>query len=380
MLSHLADAWGQLAFPVLCFAVLFFLQYCWRFISRYRLARLHGCKPPVRYTHTEPFFGIDSLYESIKSRKANKYCLREQQLHHDLGNTFTSVLLGSRVVNTLEPGNLEAVFSTNFSDYEVGFRRRNAFQPLFGDSIFQSDGARWQMLRELLLACFSRAQTSQLELFELHAQNLLAAFPPDMHVFDLALFFHRYAADVSTEFLFGESIGSLQNPKNLEQGFLKAFGDAQSGCEFRWLLGRLTAIWPQPTFTKNVRLTHNFIQRYVEAALHRENLRNTKPSGDRDDTRILFIDQLGRRTQDRKAIQDEVMTLFFAGTDAMAALLVNMFFVFSKRPDVWDRLRLEVQQLGGKAPSLQQLKGLQYVQDCIRESTMPITPDSFFRM
>jgi cytochrome P450 len=297
-----------------------------------------------------------------------KYHHREQKLHQVHGKTYMSLLLGSWIVNTIEPENLEFLLSTNFSHYEVGFRRRNAFEPLFGKSIFQSDGARWKQLRTQLQQCFTRVETSQLALLEHHSQNLLAALPPDGQIFDLAIFLHRFAADVSTDFLFGESIDSIRNPKNLETGALKAFNDTHAGCEFRWLLGRLTVIWPQPTFMKNVRTTHQFIQQYVDVALQRRDSPSSKPSSATSVPRVLFIDQLSQRTQDRKNLRDELTTLYFAGTDAPAALLSNLFFMLSRRPDVWDRLRAEVKPLEGKPPSIEQLKKLRYVGDCIRES------------
>ncbi|GAB1206085.1 hypothetical protein APSETT445_004766 [Aspergillus pseudonomiae] len=348
-------------------AVVIFVLYLTQRIAHGRLAYAHGCQAPARYAHRDPFLGLDSLRDSMQARKSDKYFRREQQLHQAYGNTFMSLLLGSWMVNTIEPKNLEVLFSTKFTDYEVGFRRRNAFAPLFGKSIFQSDGARWQTLRSQLQLCFSRVQTSQLGLLERHCQRLLTALPPDNQNFDLALFLHRFAADVSTDFLFGESINSLENPRNLDSGALKAFADTHSTCELRWLLGSMSWIWPQRTFMKNVRLTHRFIQRYVDAALQREVAPPAKVSDQPNEQRILFIDQLRQRTQDPTALRDELTTLYFAGTDAPAALLINLFFVFSKRPHVWDRVRSEVQSLGGKLPDLQQLKGLRYVQDCIRE-------------
>lgn len=347
--------------------VAIFVLYLTQGIARRRFAYAHGCQAPPRYAHRDPILGLDSLRDSMQARKSDRYFRREQQLHQAYGNTFMSLLLGSWMVNTIEPKNLEVLFSTKFADYEVGFRRRNAFAPLFGKSIFQSDGARWQTLRSQLQLCFSRVQTSQLGLLESHCQRLLAALPPDNQKFDLALFLHRFAADVSTDFLFGESINSLENPQNLDGGALKAFADTHSTCELRWLLGSMSWLWPQRTFMKNVRLTHRFIQRYVDAALQREVTPPGKASDQQNEQRILFIDQLRQRTQDPIALRDELTTLYFAGTDAPAALLINLFFVFSKRPDVWDRVRSEVQSLGGKAPDLQQLKGLRYVQDCIRE-------------
>ncbi|RAO69389.1 uncharacterized protein BHQ10_005401 [Talaromyces amestolkiae] len=143
-------------------------------------------------------------------------------------------------------------------------------------------------------------------------------------------------------------------------GALKAFGDTHAGCEFRWLLGHLAVFWPQPTFMKNVRITHQFIQHYVDAALQRGGSPSFRASSVPSIPRVLFIDQLTQRSQDRKIIQDELTTLYFAGTDAPAALLSNLFFVLSKKPAVWDRLRTEVRPLEGKAPSIDQLKKLRY--------------------
>ncbi|KAJ5647097.1 hypothetical protein N7490_003469 [Penicillium lividum] len=312
-------------------------------------------------------FGLDSLFASVKARDEGKHNDRAQRLHQLHGNTFLSLFLGSWIVNTIEPENLECLLSAKFPLYEVGFRRRNAFEPLFGQSIFQSDGARWKVLRTQLQQCFTRVETSQPALLEHHSQNLIAALPPDGQIFDLALFLHRFAADVSTDFLFGDSIDSLRNPQNLQTGALEAFRNTHAGCEFRWLLGHLTALVPQSTFMKNVRITHQWIQQYVDAAIQRRASTSSKPSSAGSPSRVLFIDQLSQQTQDRKALQDELTTLYFAGTDAPAATLINLFFVLSKRPDVWHLLREQVEPLQGKPPSLEQLKKLHYVGDCVRE-------------
>jgi cytochrome P450 len=83
----------------------------------------------------------------------------------------------------------------------------------------------------------------------------------------------------------------------------------------------------------------------------------------------LFIDQLSQQTQGRNALQDELnTTLSFAGADAPAATLINLFFMLSKRPDIWHRLREPVESLEGKPPTLGQLKKLHYAGNCIRES------------
>lgn len=369
MSTQAAISWGPilaktLAVIVFVISVVVFKRY----ITRFRLGRSHACQSPPRYPHKDPILGLDSLFASVKARDGGKYNDRAQRIHQSHGNTFLSLFLGSWVINTIEPENLECLLSANFPLYEIGFRRRNAFEPLFGQSIFQSDGARWKVLRAQLQQCFTRVETSQPALLEHHSQHLIDVLPPDGEVFDLSLFLHRFAADVSTDFLFGESIDSLQNPKNLQTGALEAFRNTHAGCEFRWLMGRLTAILPQSTFKENVRITHQWIQQYVDAAIERRVSTLSKPSGAGSPTRVLFIDQLSQRTQERKALQDELTTLYFAGTDAPAATLVNLLFMLSKKPDVWHRLREQVEPLQGKPPNLEQLKKLRYVGDCVRES------------
>ncbi|KAK4242331.1 hypothetical protein C8A03DRAFT_40299 [Achaetomium macrosporum] len=63
--------------------------------------------------------------------------------------TFEQNLLGSRGIDTIDPENIEAVLSTNFSDYSLGLRAPT-FRPLLGNGIFTQDGATWKHSRHLL--------------------------------------------------------------------------------------------------------------------------------------------------------------------------------------------------------------------------------------
>ncbi|KAI4149281.1 MAG: hypothetical protein LQ340_004711 [Diploschistes diacapsis] len=209
---------------------------------------------------------------------------------------------------------------------------------------------------------------SRLDLFEPHVPNLVSLVPAGGSVFDLATLFHRLAADIATEFLFGESISSLQKPERLETGVLKALHDAQSGCELRWLLGSLTAVVPQPVFFRNVSITHCCIRGYIDAALGFQKTNLREPTMDE---RLVFLKHSNQVTQDPQVLQDEILTLYLAASDATAALLINLFFVLAERPEIWARLRSEVQHIDGLRPTEQQLKSLQYLNFCIRESKGP---------
>lgn len=339
---------------------------------RRRLIAFHGCRDPNSYPHKDILFGLDAFWDSVRAGKACTYLAREQRLHQLYGNTFEARFLGGKVVNTAEPDNIKALLSTQFGDYGLGARRRKAFGPLFGHSIFLSDGARWESSRALFRPCFQRAQMVETDRFEPHVSHFLRAIPRDGNTIDLALLFHRLAADIATDFLFGESIRSLENPERLETGVLKAMHDSQSGCEMRWLLGSLSSIVPQSSFFKNIKIVHDYIEKHVNRALEQDHIR--KPHYDDRDSddairpvKLVCSEQLVERTRHRKTLRDELLTLYFAGSDTVAALLISTIFAVSKRPDVWRRLRDDVCHLNGQSPSSSQLKKIQYVEYCIYE-------------
>ncbi|RAL10373.1 cytochrome P450 [Aspergillus homomorphus CBS 101889] len=331
-----------------------------------KLGQRNGCQLPKSYPHREKLLGLDYLRDSITARDNQCYLQREQQLHQQNGNTYRSLFLGQWVLNTIEPDNLRAILSTSFADYDAGARRRRAFKPLLGNSIFQSDGLQWRSARSLLQKCFAQARIDDLDLLEPHIQSLLAAIPDNQKILDLAPLFHRFAADVATDFLFGESLGSLSHPDRLESGLQEAFYEAAAGCEFRWLLGKLAFLWPNRAFLAHVRTVHSFIQPYVDKALQIDH--QGCGQGKNEKGRPDFLSQLCQRPHDRRSLQDEITTLYFAGADTVAALLINLFFVLSKRPDAWKRVRIDIQHLRGQKPTLQQLKSLRYVNGCILES------------
>ncbi|KAJ2969499.1 hypothetical protein NQ176_g8631 [Zarea fungicola] len=70
----------------------------------------------------------------------------------------------------------------------------------------------------------------------------------------------------------------------------------------------------------------------------------------------------------RERVLDELMNILLAGRDTTASLLSNLFFMLAKHPPIWERLRQEVSGLDGRAPSYEELRGLEYVQCCLSES------------
>lgn len=95
-----------------------------------------------------------------------------------------------------------------------------------------------------------------------------------------------------------------------------------------------------------------------------------------DTIRYVFLDHLVRHTSDRNVIRSELLNILLAGRDTTASLLSNVWFMLSKRTDVWIKLRKDVDVLGGKLPTFEQLKELKYLQAVLNESLRvhPVVP------
>lgn len=133
---------------------------------------------------------------------------------------------GLRCVFTHDPENIKAVLSTQFEDFGKGSDFHRNWEPFLGDSIFTSDGPQWRASRQLIRPQFLKERVSDLSIFERHVQVLLK------HILSLGngasvelndLFF-RFTLETSTEFLFGQTTGSIENP---DDEFSKAFAEVQ---------------------------------------------------------------------------------------------------------------------------------------------------------
>lgn len=90
----------------------------------------------------------------------------------------------------------------------------------------------------------------------------------------------------------------------------------------------------------------------------------------------MFIDELVRQTDDRIRIRSELLNILLAGRDTTASLLSNVWWTLSKRPDVWAKLREDIDTLDGEIPTLEQVKELKYLRAVLNESLRlyPVVP------
>lgn len=339
--------------------------------ARRTLIQRFGCKPAVKYPQKDPFFGLDILWDTILAIRSKSYLDRIRRLYEQNGNTFTSATLASAIIHTIEPENLKCVLSTNFKDYEIGEARKNAFSPLLKRGIIVSDGLQWEHSRNLLRPSFTKTQISDLTMLENHVKNLIKAIPQDRSTVDLSELFSQFTADITTDFLFGESIQTLTNPRSLPNHFLQAFENVQNGIEERALRGKLADFLPEPKLRESIKHVYDFIDEHVEKAIeyhrsHRTQTQITENAG-KTKERYVLLRELGKITDDKELLRADLITMFFAGRDTTASLLTNVIFVLARRPDIWRQIRSEVNQLKGAKPTLEQMNRMSYIRYCLNE-------------
>ncbi|KAL1846469.1 hypothetical protein Plec18170_009195 [Paecilomyces lecythidis] len=345
-----------------------------RFFARREFARRHGCQPVAGSLTKDPFLGLDALPWTLRALRQHRILEVNCELFRTYGNTFTVKELWNRAIVTVEPENIKTILSINFKDYGIG-NRLDSFKPLLGAGIFDTDGEHWVSSRALIRPNFTRDQVADLTSFEDLIQDLFSLLPHDgVTVVDLQDLFFRYTIDSATEFLFGQSVGSLKKTES-ENTFAEAFNYAQEAVLTRGMLGPLKVFYRDQKADECNRICREFTQQFVEKAVHAV---ESEKDGQSETKRqkYIFSHALASRISDKTRILDELMNVLLAGRDTTASLLSNLFFMLAKNPMVWDRLRAEVASLQGRIPTYEDLRTLKYVQCCLNESLRlhPVVP------
>ena len=161
-------------------------------------------------------------------------------------------------------------------------------------------------------------------------ENLITVIPHDGSTVDLGDLFLRYTADVTTEFMFGESIQSISHPDCLQDDLMSGFREAQLGGERRFCLDRFANFIPQPEFHRAVKV-HAYLDSHIDRAIkaHRSKRQSANDAAQEDKKRML-LHELLRVTGDSRILCDELSAIFFAGRDTTSALLLNFFIILAR--------------------------------------------------
>jgi len=241
---------------------------------------------------------------------------------------------------------------------------------MLGRGIFTTDGEAWAHSRAMIRPNFNRTQVADLDAFEKHIQTLFQILPRDGSTVDLQDLFFKFTIDSSTEFLFGKStdslVAQLKGQTSSESDFASAFNHGQEYVANRGRLGFMRDFFKTKKGENAISICHAFVDQFVdEAVAYREKL--DAGTVEKDD-KYVFLYELAKETKDKRRLRDELLNVLLAGRDTTASLLSNMWFELAKHPDVFNKLRQEVEDtLSGAIPTYEQLRSLKYLKWCMNE-------------
>lgn len=114
-----------------------------------------------------------------------------------------------RYILTREPEHVKAVLAAQFAAFGKGRRFHETWSPFLGDSIFTTDGQLWSDSRGLIRPMFVKEKVRDIEIFERWAQTLMSKIPTSGETVNVMDLFYRMTLDVTTDFLLGTSVDSL---------------------------------------------------------------------------------------------------------------------------------------------------------------------------
>ncbi|KAI1102772.1 cytochrome P450 monooxygenase CYP539B5 [Jackrogersella minutella] len=270
-----------------------------------------------------------------------------------------------RYLFTRDPEHIKAVLATQFADFGKGPRFHDLWRPFLGDSIFTTDGQLWHDSRSLIRPMFVKDRVSDLATFEKWTSTLLTKLPSPGETVDIMDLLYRMTLDVTTDFLLGASVGSLNNPQS---EFAKAFNDVQSIQMLLTAVGPFEVLIPRRRYNEGIQVIDRFIMPYIEQALAlpQEELEKLSNS----DRHFTFLHNITRYTRNRQVLRDQIIAVLLAGRDTTAATLSWAFYELSHYPEKFKKLRGEVISSVGRtrAPTYEDLKDMAYLRHTLNET------------
>ena len=369
-----------MAYP-LCFLLLYlFFTRLMTAALKYNKKRSHGCQPVPFVGQKGDILGIGELLKWFRTFKADSVNMSLQQMFEKVAATFEIVVGGKLRVYSIDPRNLAVVWNSSSREWGLEGARAFAMEPFVGPGIMSSDGAFWEHSRALIKPIFARNRLEYIHLaLEVHVQNLLAHVPRDGTTVDMQSLFGLYGLDTTTEFLFGESLGTLaKDGAGLEaKNFLESYNYGQRGIGMRMQMPPYNFLTRDPKFWQSCHTAHAFVERYVDRALEevsRPARRNKSVSDKKTQSNepYVFAYELAKQTVDRRDIRNQLLNIFLPGHDAISVVLTNLVFILARHPRVWAKLRAELnEQELLQAPvhqlTLDRLRQLPYLEQTINE-------------
>ncbi|KAF7923846.1 uncharacterized protein EAE98_007664 [Botrytis deweyae] len=338
------------------------------------LERKNGCMRPRKCPHKDPLLGLDFIFKMGAAMKAGKVLQTNRQLYATYGKTFQSNSWGTSVIDTCESENIKTVLALSFGCFgKVKVKPEERGGSLEAQGIFTADGKIWQRSRALIRPTFARTEISILGALEKHVARFLELLPCDDSTVDLQPLTKNLFLDISTEFLFGESVES-QSPNTPfdAREFLNAFDMTMRGLGARMMLGKLRFIRGRDIeWKKAFGKVHAYIDKHVSRVLEGQKSAENNEEEDKSTTQkqYILLNEMAKETQDPVDLRYQLFHVFIPAHDATGIAVSDIFFHLARDAHRWDKLRREVlAATTGQTLSFEILKSMKYLRYVFNES------------
>ncbi|KAK0116170.1 hypothetical protein ONS95_013200 [Cadophora gregata] len=300
--------------------------------------------------------------------------------------TFEQNLLGVSGIDTIDPKNIEAVLSTQFTgnsiksncnaqadmireDFSMGDRPA-VWKPFIGPGIFTQDGDDWKHSRDLLRPLFMSKRVDNFLEVQESTETLIKCIP-DGEIVNFQPLMFSFTLDTTTYLLFGRAIRSLVDENKEAKAFGEAFRISQEYLSHRGRLGALHWLLNPKGFRDSNTVVHKWIDREIREALQRYKS-GSNDAEDRKPTDYGFLGSLVNETQDPKVLRDAMLNVLLAGRDTTGCLLTWTLRLLVMHEQVMSKLRDEVRSTVGvginaRRPDRNDIKKMQYLSYILKE-------------
>ncbi|KAK7722119.1 hypothetical protein SLS63_009261 [Diaporthe eres] len=334
----------------------------------YQIRKLGAVRSPVLATN--PLIGLPFFVDAAIKQGQNKLLEFYDGLYKSSppgcpNCVEISISAQHRFIMTRDPDHVKTILTSKFSGFGKGERFHDTWSPFLGDSIFTTDGQLWSDSRGLIRPMFIKEKVRDIEIFERWTQTLISKIPSSGETVDICDLFYRMTLDVTTDFLLGTSVNSLNNPKH---EFVEAFTEVQRVqmmltilAPFRWLV-------PKRRYNKGIRVLERFMKPYIEQALALPPSELDKLS--KSDKSATFLHSIARYSRNPKVLRDQIMAILLAGRDTTAATLSWTIYELAHYPAIYTKLRNEILSTVGenRAPTYEDLKNMTYLTHTLNET------------
>ncbi|TGO20136.1 hypothetical protein BTUL_0001g01470 [Botrytis tulipae] len=322
-----------------CVSLLVYFRQRWNSHRAFRAAaKQHGCKKVPRYPHRDSIWGTDLMKKRVKAVSEGRQMALFMKHFNEIGKTFEENFFGTRVINTIEVRNIQRVCVLSFEDY--GKLAQNFFKAFLGDGVLSLDGNAWKHSRDIVNHMFSRAEVSDLDTLGFHVDRLLDLIPSDGSEINFQESLHNLFLDLSTEFLFGQSIDAqLPDDPNNSKELLKAFNGALAG-----------------------------VDAHVKRVLDKGPVEEKSTSSGNAVRRHILLNEMARQIKDPLQLRYQIMNVFMPGRDTTSVLIANCLFHLARNPEIWTQLRAESSGLGDQPLTFESLKSPSSFRNVLQET------------